>query len=412
MKILNLNTELRFSKAFNSFLWKEEFDKKGMKLEMLVNEINMPAGTDVELISKKSNQKFERKLSYILGNFQFRLGLQNRIVNENRDIFDNSKFIECDIVHLHLINPNSISLKRIKEISLRKPLVWTWHDPWALTGHCVYPDKCNEWDNFCRTCPDLSRNFAVGRDRTFKNRLEKYSLFSEIDMKIHVSSEWMLNLIKESGINLMHEPKVVTLPSIFRLDSKYSKRETFRAKHKIKGDEIVIGFRDSKQFQKNLRIIESIFLQLKESDKLILVSVEDTGFLKQFSEKFRIIELGNLNNSQDLEEFYQGIDLFLNMSTSEAYGMMAAEAISLGTPCMVLKGTATSEIVQKYGGVEILEMEEGLHYIESLICDPSSGSKNLANLVNLDKISNLSISKFADSMKIFYSSVIQSTKNA
>lgn len=411
MKVLNLNTELKASKAFNSFLWKEEFAKKGIKLEMLVNEINIPGDIDVDLISKKSNQKIESKLGSILSNYQFRRGLQNRFIYENGEIFGNSKFIESDIIHLHLTNPNSISLKRIHEISLRKPLVWTWHDPWPLTGHCIYPDKCKEWDNFCRTCPDLSRGFAVGRDRTLKNRSEKYSLFAEIDMNIHVSSEWMLNLINQSGINLMHEPKIIPLPSIFTFDNRYLKRDTFRAKHQIRGSEIVIGFRDSKQFQKNLRIIESIFIRLKESDNLILVSIDDTGFLKQFSEKFRIIELGNLYNVGDLEEFYQGIDLFLSMSTSEAYGMMAAEAISLGTPCMVVKGTATSEIVQKYGGIEILDMAEGLQYIESLICDPLLASRKLANLVNLDKISSLSISDFANSMKIFYSNIIQSTEN-
>ena len=411
MKILNLNTEIKFSRAFNSFLWREEFDKKGMKLEMLVNEINMPGEIDAELISRKSNQKLERKLSYILSNFQFSRGLQNRIINENGEIFDNPKFIKSDIIHLHLTNPNSISLKRIKEISLRKPLVWTWHDPWPLTGHCVYPDKCKEWDNFCKTCPDLSRGFAVGKDRTFKNRSEKYSLFSEIDMKIIVSSEWMLNLIKRSGLNLMHEPQVIELPSIFCFDARYSKRDAFRARHKVTGDQIVIGLRDTKQFQKNLRIIESILLRLKQSDKLILVSVDDTGFLKQFSEKFRTIELGNIDNSERLAEFYQGIDLFLNMSTSEAYGMMAAEAVSLGTPCMVLKGTATSEIIQKYGGIEILGIVEGWHYLESLICDPPLALKKLGNIVTLDKISNLNISQFADRMKIFYSNLIQGTKN-
>ena len=407
MKIVHINTEVRYSQAFNSILWTKEFEKKGMKLDLFVNENNSLDKNDVNLLSGSSNQKINKTINRILGKVQFKLGVQNRILYENRSIFNNAKFIEADIVHLHLVNPNSISLRRIHEISLNKPLVWSWHDPWPLTGHCVYPDKCTEWDNSCKSCPDLSRNFAVNRDRTFKNRSEKYSLMSEIDMQVHVSSKWMYDLIKRSGIKLKKDPRIIPLPSLYSQSDRVNKRLSFREKHKIRDEQIVIGFRDTKQFQKNLRLVENIFIKLNPSDNLVLVSVDDVGILKQFEEKFRIIELGNLHQIEKLEEFYTGIDLFLNLSTSEAYGMMAAEATSLKTPCLTLRGTATSEIIQKYGGMEIQNLSEGVDFLESLILNPFHAFENLSSLINPSKISGLSVSDFAENMKSVYSQILE-----
>ena len=410
MKIVNLNTEALNSRAFNSIQWSDELFKCGISSHLLVLRDNQDEYSPyVSSWVGKRNKIQEFKVKF-LDKLQYRYGFQNKFLVKSNNLFKNNFYKQADLVHLHLVDPNFLTLKTLKRISEEKPLVWTWHDPWALTGHCVYPGNCKEWINSCKVCPDLSRTFSVKRDRTFLNRLEKYELLSNMDVQIHLASNWMKDLTIKSGIKLKREPVVIPLPSSFGIQARIKDRKKFRELHEISDNQIVIGFRDTPLWQKGTRNIENVLIKLEADKNLILISVDATETLKQFQDKFRVIELGYLNNSKVISEFYSGIDLFMSLSTEEAYGVMAAESISLGTPVLTLEGTGVDENVRKFGGFIAANLDEVVKILKSISGNASSRHITLASLINKAKLHELSVEKFVLNLKSIYLKTIERGK--
>ena len=54
-------------------------------------------------------------------------------------------FREAEVVHWHLVHPHFLGTSWVPFASRLRPTVWTLHDPWAMTGHCVHPLDCTRW---------------------------------------------------------------------------------------------------------------------------------------------------------------------------------------------------------------------------------------------------------------------------
>ncbi len=49
-------------------------------------------------------------------------------------LLETKEFKEADIVHCHNLHSNFFDLKTLKKMSKLKPVIWTLHDIWAITG--------------------------------------------------------------------------------------------------------------------------------------------------------------------------------------------------------------------------------------------------------------------------------------
>ena len=113
-----------------------------------------------------------------------------------------------DLVHLHNIHGHYLNYEMLfsflKESKI--PIVWTFHDCWAFTGHCTYFDKagCEQWKEQCACCsqlrcyPECYTNGNVKRNYERK----KASFTSLEDLVIVTPSEWLAGLVKESFFNI------------------------------------------------------------------------------------------------------------------------------------------------------------------------------------------------------------------
>ncbi len=48
-------------------------------------------------------------------------------------------FRAADVVHYQIIHDGYFSIYAMPWLARLKPPVWTWHDPWFMTRHCIYP---------------------------------------------------------------------------------------------------------------------------------------------------------------------------------------------------------------------------------------------------------------------------------
>ena len=83
-----------------------------------------------------------------------------------------------------------------------KPIVWTLHSCWELTGHCTHYDYqgCYRWKNGCYECP-LKNEYPQSYlfDRSSKNYEKKRKLFQSLeDLHLVTVSQWLTDELKES----------------------------------------------------------------------------------------------------------------------------------------------------------------------------------------------------------------------
>ena len=137
-----------------------DVNSKVLVNEKLTNSVDVigPSGSiemlmsDIKIIlarQKKFFYNFNQKYSHSLNIF-------------SSNILKTIKKINPDIVNLHWINNEQISIKDISKIN--KPIVWTFHDMWPMCGGEHYTDNDRFVKGYQNTSKDISeRGFDINK---------------------------------------------------------------------------------------------------------------------------------------------------------------------------------------------------------------------------------------------------------
>src|SRR5688572_25303889 len=80
----------------------------------------------------------------------------------------------ADVLNLHWV-AGFLGTDQIGELlGLDKPVVWTLHDQWPMTGGCHYTSGCEQFTDHCRQCPQLQEDEAGLSGASFGDRLETW----------------------------------------------------------------------------------------------------------------------------------------------------------------------------------------------------------------------------------------------
>lgn len=286
----------------------------------------------------------------------------------NYDIFK-----KADIVHYHLIHNNIFSLNSLKNLFNNKPSIWTIHDPWITTGHCIYPRKCEYNKTGCKNCPHLDYIFPMKEDNSNSMWKIKKEVFSTLDVDIIVASNYMKKLIETSPLTSCFK-KIHLIPFGIENDIFKPQKNNLRKKFQIGQDEIVLFFRAQDTGVKGIENIREALNLLKTDKKVIILTCDTKGLMKSLEKKYKIIDYGWINDEKELVLLYNTCDIFLMPSTAEAFGVMAIEAMSCEKPVIVFDGTSLPEVTfsPKCGlNVEMGNSEQLSQAIKFLIENPN-----------------------------------------
>src|SRR5262245_33630575 len=135
-----------------------------------------------------------------INNIEQCLSLQNILYPQSFLLPFNAQFRKAEIIHFHIIHNVQFSYLSFPWLTKLKPAVWTLHDPWALTGHCIHPFECEGWKTGCTPCPHLDYPFAIRKDRAWLNYKIKSIVYGRSNLELIVSSKWMKNKVEESPL--------------------------------------------------------------------------------------------------------------------------------------------------------------------------------------------------------------------
>lgn len=262
--------------------------------------------------------------------------------------------INPDIIHLHNLHGYYLNIEVLFSFLAKSdiPVVWTLHDCWAFTGHCVHFSfvNCMKWKTECFDCPQL-RTYpkSLFFDRSKSNYKLKKKLFTSINnLTIVTVSNWLKNVVQESFLSSC-SIKVINNGIDLGIFSGAIKSD-IRQKFNCEGKFVILGVATDWIERKGLYDFFEISKQLSADYQIILVGLTDSQLKKLPRE---IIGMSKTESIQSLAELYSMVDLFLNLSVEETFGLTTVEALACGTPVIVYDSTACPEVVTPETGIVV-----------------------------------------------------------
>ena len=252
-----------------------------------------------------------------------------------------------DVIHLHNIHGYYLNLELLFRFlkSYGKPVVWTLHDCWALTGHCAHFDYagCDRWKTGCHDCPQKRRYPAsILADNSKRNFADKKRLFTSVpNMVLVTPSQWLMDLAKQSYFK---DCDVRTIPNGIDL-SVFCPAENQKEKTSM-----VLGVASVWEGRKGLEDFLLLRDILPEAYEITLIGLTQEQ-IDSLPEGIRGIR--RTNNAAELAQLYREADCFVNPTYEDTFPTTNLEALACGTPVITYNTGGSPESITPLCGIVI-----------------------------------------------------------
>ncbi len=122
---------------------------------------------------------------------------------------------EADVVILNWINQGVMSIDDVRCLARVKPVVWTMHDMWCMTGACHHAGACDRFTDRCGNC----RYFFDGKFSTDLSSCtwkRKKRLYESVSIHFVAVSNWLAGRAADSS--LLGGCRLSVIPNAFPID--------------------------------------------------------------------------------------------------------------------------------------------------------------------------------------------------
>ena len=279
--------------------------------------------------------------------------------------------IDPDVVHLHLLLGYYINVEMLFKwlAEHRCKVVWTLHDCWAFTGHCIYFTyvKCMQWQTCCTastSCPQ-KRTYPetyLGGDRSvrwcFDRKKRLFTMLPSERMFLITPSQWLADLVKQSFLG-KYNVKVVHNP--VNTDVFKPTPSDFRGRYGIGNRFMVLGVASKWSERKGLGDFVRLAREL-DSERFAVVMV---GLSEKQLERIgeEIIALPKTNSSEELAAVYTAADMFFNPTLEDNYPTVNLEAEACGTPVVTYDTGGCKETLRSASSFVVANYEQAYYIV-------------------------------------------------
>lgn len=274
-----------------------------------------------------------------------REGLSSRCAT--RRVVEQIKAIQPNVVQLHNLHDHWLNYKILFEYLNTTDIhvVWTFHDCWAMTGHCMHfvTKNCDRWKTGCHDClmkRDYPKTFV---DRSRKNwELKKFLFAGCKNLSVVACSDWIADFARES---FLKEKRILTIHngvdlSIFKPQSK---TESKRFK-------IIAVSSPWYPAKGELDIYKLRSILFDEDFEIIMVGLS-ANQIKKLPAGIRGIQ--RTQNVNELAKLYSESDVLINPTYADTFPTVNLEALACGTPVITYRTGGSPEAIDDKTGVVV-----------------------------------------------------------
>lgn len=257
-----------------------------------------------------------------------------------------------DVIHLHNIHGYYINVELLFDFlkEYGKPVVWTLHDCWAITGRCAYFSMagCEKWRTGCHHCQQKNvypENVLF--DNSKRNWERKKKLFSGVkNMTLVTPSKWLAEIM---GQSFMGEYPVKVIPNGIDLHVFKPHESSFRKEYGLEDKKIILGVASIWDRRKGYDDFLKLAGLLDDGHRIAMVGVSEK---QKQSLPANVIGITRTNNIRELAEIYSSADVLVNPTYEDNYPTVNLEAQACGTPVITYKTGGSVESVPQENVVE------------------------------------------------------------
>ncbi|MGN0056719.1 MAG: glycosyltransferase family 4 protein [Phocaeicola plebeius] len=343
MRVLIINTsEKTGGAAIAARRLMEALKKSGIKAKMLVRDKQTDDVTVVPL--RKSwrniwNFVWERIIIWRANHFHKQHLFAMDIANTGTDITSLPEFQQADVIHLHWVNQGMLSLNNLRQIlDAGKPVVWTLHDMWPVTGICHHAETCDRFATHCHHCPLLVHGHR--HDLSYRIFEKKRRLYTRGRLSFIACSHWLEEQARRSALTQGHPVTSIPNPIDTRLFHPID-RQQVRKELGLPADKCLLLFSSMKITDKRKGIdylVEACqLLQQTQPDfsrrlEVVVMGHESEEYSRLFP--FPVHCLDYRSQEKDIARVYNAVDLYVTPSLMENLPNTLMEAMACGVPCV------------------------------------------------------------------------------
>ena len=345
------------------------------------------AGIDVGMLTADdfSRRRFlwqkawERFIIWARNGFSMKSLWAVSIANTGFDITGTKQFREADIIHLHWVNQGFLSMKSIKNIlSSGKPVVWTMHDMWPLTGICHHARECEAYSSECNRCMFLKNNGAsvVGaRSLAAEVFWKKKELYRDKAIRFVACSQWLGGKVLRSVLAEGNEVSVIPNPldtdAFAPIDTAAARTEYGLPEDKKL---ILFGAANVRDKRKGIDYFVSACRELcskhpEVAEQCDVVCYGGNSDALQPLIPLKVHSLGFVRGEERLISLYNAVSVFVTPSLEENLPNTIMEAMSCGTPCVGFRVGGIPEMIDHKSNGYVAEYKNasdlaaGIHWV-------------------------------------------------
>lgn len=269
-----------------------------------------------------------------------------------RKLINDIEEIAPDIIQLHNIHGYYLNYKVLfKYLSSKNtPVVWTLHDCWGLTGHCVHFQdiKCMKWQNQCVNCPNITGYpKSLFWDNSARNYFIKKTFFNKINnLTIITVCSWLDDIVNRSFLKQNKRQIIVNginLDIFSPLEDRKKIKEALGIQSQFMILAVATVWNKAKGWNDILRMSELI-----NSDCTIVIVGLTSKQLKLLPK--RVVGITHTENILELAKLYSAADIFVNPTYQDTLPTVNIEALASGTPIATYNTGGSADVVDDKTG--------------------------------------------------------------